>query len=166
MTWWRARPTWQKVSLVALGVIVLLGAISGGGEEPSTTTRVEAAVTTTEEVTTTTTVPPTTVTRPLETFTAAELYGAYEANEVSADQTYGGQTVEITGTVKDIGLDLLDNPYVTLETGELWSVQCFFAEEEADAVADLAAGQEVSLIGTVDGLAVGTNLTVDDCRLS
>lgn len=145
----------KKALWITLGVIVLivaLGSIGGGNGEPQ-----QAAEEPREDLAPTTAA--------VESFSAAELYGAYEANEVLADQTYGGRLVEVSGTVENIGLDILDNPYVTLETGGLWSVQCFFTEENSDSLGDLATGQNVSLIGTVDGLAIGTNLTIDDCRI-
>ena len=42
--------------------------------------------------------------------TASELYRAYEANEVSADQQYKGKRLLITGVVENIGKHVMDNP--------------------------------------------------------
>lgn len=149
----------KKALWIILGIVVLIVVLGSMGGDDTTDTTQTAAGTTVE-----TTTPATTVA--VESFTATELYAAYEANEVSADQTYGGRLVEVTGTVGDIGLDILDNPYVTLDTGGVWSVQCLFTEDNADMVSGLTEGQDVSLTGTIDGLALGTNLTIDDCQLS
>ena len=157
----------KKVLLIILGVIVLLAVISslGGDNQPNTATETTRAGTTTTPAAVTTSIAQTT-TAPAQTVTAIDLYAAYETNEVAADQTWGGQTVELSGTVKDIGFDIVDTPYVSLATDGLWSVQCFFSKDDAGTLTELTAGQEVTLTGTVDGLAIGTNLTVNDCQVA
>lgn len=60
------------------------------------------------------------------TTSAKELIAAYDANEVSADQTYKGKIVEVSGSVASINKDLLDEPFVTLagKSSEFREVQC------------------------------------------
>ena len=58
MTWWRARPTWQKVVLIVL-VVAVLGAAFGGEETDEPVTAL-VATTRAVEVTTTTQAPTTT----------------------------------------------------------------------------------------------------------
>ena len=97
--------------------------------------------------------------------TAKDLFSAYKENEVAADNQYKGKTLKITGTVANIGTDILDNIYITLETGELlYSVQCYFANSEEEAkVANLSKGNTVTLIGTCDGMSL--NVAMKKCKL-
>lgn len=39
---------------------------------------------------------------------AVDLWNAYDENEVSADQKYKGKQLEVTGSIDDIGKDILD----------------------------------------------------------
>jgi hypothetical protein len=97
--------------------------------------------------------------------TAKDLFAAYNENEVAADNQYKRKTLKITGTVANIGTDILDKAYITLETGELlYSVQCYFANSEEEAkVANLSKGDTVTLIGTCDGKSL--NVTMKKCKL-
>lgn len=84
--------------------------------------------------------------------TAAELYQAYEDNEVAADQKYKGKTLEVSGTINNIGKDIIDRMYITLDTGDIiLSVQVYFKKEHEDVIASLSKGQDVTIIGTGDG---------------
>src|ERR1700722_11232656 len=49
---------------------------------------------------------------PKARLSADELYSAYKENEVSADTSYKGKIVIISGIIRDIGKDILDSPYV------------------------------------------------------
>ena len=98
---------------------------------------------------------------------AEDLREAYEQNEVAAEKKYGDQLVEVTGIVNNVGTDILNNVYVTLSTGEyLKSIQCYFeADDEIDKVATLVEGQEVTILGTCNGLSL-TNVTVKECSFA
>lgn len=98
--------------------------------------------------------------------TAEELYQAYEENEVAADRKYGGQLVEITGEVDNIGTDMIGRVYITFPTGQtLKSVQCYFEDEEAiDGVASIVKGQTITVVGTCDGFTL--NVSVKDCAIT
>ena len=97
---------------------------------------------------------------------AKDLYQAYEENEVAADRKYGNQLVEITGTVDNIGTDVIGRVYITFPTGKtLKSVQCYFEDDEAiDGVASIAKGQTVTVVGTCGGFTL--NVSVKDCIIT
>jgi len=58
----------------------------------------------------------------------ATLLTDYGANEVAADQRYKGRVIETSGVVGEIKKDILDRPYVLLQTTEteiqIPSLQC------------------------------------------
>lgn len=49
--------------------------------------------------------------------TAAKLHADYAANEVNADQLYRGKALRVTGIAKAIKKDILDDPFLTIGTG-------------------------------------------------
>jgi len=62
--------------------------------------------------------------------TATQLFADYEANEVSADEKDKGKAVLVSGTIENIGKDLLDTLYVTLKTDNpIIGVQCACSDE-------------------------------------
>ncbi len=94
--------------------------------------------------------------------TATELYDAYDANQIAADEKYKGKTLEITGTIYSIGKDVLNSPYVQLEAkNPLLGVQCYLSKDEASKAATLQKGQKVTLKGRGDGKIL--NAMVKDC---
>ena len=94
--------------------------------------------------------------------TPADLFAAYDSNEVAADNKYKGKMLKITGTIKDIGKDILDDAYITLDCGELIvSVQCYFKSNQLDAVAELAKDQTITIVGTCRGQSM--NVLIKDC---
>lgn len=95
---------------------------------------------------------------------ARTLYAAYEANDIAAGDKYEDEEIIVTGTIESIGRDLLDDPYVALETDNMiGSVQCMLAKEERDKAAQLAKGQNIRLRGKVDG-KLG-NVIVRNCTI-
>ena len=92
---------------------------------------------------------------------AKELYTAYEQNEISADNKYKGKKLAVTGVIKDIGNDILNDSYITLKTDNLFgSVQCFLNKKD---VAKLSKGAKVTIIGKCTGL-FGT-VGLKNCKL-
>jgi flagellar basal body-associated protein FliL len=82
----------KKVWLILLLAAVVIGvivAVSGGGDKEKTATPVAVA----------------------------DLIDAYTSNEVSADQQYEDQYLEITGTVASIGTRYHQYPYITFDKG-------------------------------------------------
>lgn len=88
---------------------------------------------------------------------ARDLYTAYEDNEVAADLNYKGKQIEVTGTVKDIGKDIADRMYIIFDTDVvLGGIQVYFPKSEAESVAKINKGEQVTIVGKGDGLAVFT----------
>jgi hypothetical protein len=85
--------------------------------------------------------------------TAKDLIAHYKANEVSADSSYKNRSLVVTGLVDTIGKDLLDTPYVTLNSGETISfpsVQCM-GSRNSNEFAALRKGQQVKVVGVCTG---------------
>jgi len=83
--------------------------------------------------------------------TATKLYADYQANEIAADNTYKGKLIEVSGTVDNIGKDILDSPYVSLKTSDLFGVQCMLDDSAIAEASALAKGTKVTLRGRVSG---------------
>jgi len=97
--------------------------------------------------------------REKRTLKAENLFYAYNENEIKADQNYKGERFYVEGKIKDFGKDILDDPYITLETGEIFSVQCMLNDE--NIALDLKKGQKVTFLGTCSG-KLG-NVLMKDC---
>lgn len=99
---------------------------------------------------------------------SADLLSAYDANEVNADDLYKGELLSVTGTINNIGKDIVDEVYITLGTGssyELYSVQCYFTkDDEIDKVSELEKGETVTVVGKCDGKAL--NVQLKDCYIA
>ena len=101
------------------------------------------------------------------TFTADALHGEYDANEVAADGKYKGKTVEVTGTVKEIGKGAFGGQYVafTLARNQfMTSVQCEFPTSAQTELAKLKKGQRVTIRGKCEGFLIKT-VRLDNCSL-
>ena|ERR1044072_388583 len=84
--------------------------------------------------------------------TASELMQAYVDNKVKADDTYKDKTVEVSGTISEVGKDITDSPYVALKTKEMiYTVQVYFTDEENKKLGDLKKGQSIKAIGKCTG---------------
>jgi hypothetical protein len=100
------------------------------------------------------------------TMTARELFQAYDQNEVAADEKYEGKVLEISGRVDDIGKDITDTIYVTLDGGGeygIFSVQCFFADTHSGDAAKLSKGDAITVKGLCNGM-IG-NVSVRGCSI-
>ena len=98
--------------------------------------------------------------------TAEKIIEDYKDNGVAADATYKGKLVEITGTVKTIDKDVLQTPYISLESYEyaiVDHVQCMFPKSSETELASVTKGQKITLRGTVAN-KLG-NLIVEDCSI-
>ena len=102
---------------------------------------------------------------------ATDLWNAYKDNEVNADNLYKDKLLAVTGTISDIGKDIITkNPCVSFKVGdqlEFYSVQCFFpdSEEKSSTLAALKDGQKITIYGTCKGTPI-TNVQLSDCYLS
>lgn len=79
--------------------------------------------------------------------TARDLYAAYEANEIAADDTYGGKTIRVTGKVRRARKSPSGEPVISLTgDGFLGSVDCYVREEHSGAAARLRKGKPATLV--------------------
>lgn len=153
------KPIYKRWWVWALGIIVLfiiIGAASGGGSDSSSNTKDSASGAASQSQ-----AEPATAAIKVD---AKKLNADYEANEVSADNQYKGEIIEVSGTIKDIGKDILDNPYVSFENGNnIFGVQCMFDKSDATALASLSKAQKITLTGKVSG-KLG-NVIINDCKI-
>lgn len=80
--------------------------------------------------------------------TAEQLFQDFKANTVAAEEKYKEKPLLVSGTVADIGKDMLDDPYVTFKVGgkyEISNVQAFFTDEEESKLGSLRKGQKLTI---------------------
>jgi len=94
--------------------------------------------------------------------TAIDLANTYKANEINADKLYKGRMIELTGNVYDIS-DMLGSQSITIEGQDYNHVLCFFKPNQKDKLATLQKGQNVTIIGLVDGYSLMT--VVKNCEI-
>jgi len=134
-------------------VIIFIGVIGSSGDKPaSTSTEKQTPVITEKEV-------------EVVKVTAPQLAKAYKDNGVSADLTYKGKLLEISGTVKSIGRDILDDAYVTLsgDSNSFTDIQCMFSSENESALVSLKEGSKITVRGEVSSMLL--NVLVKDCTV-
>ncbi len=92
---------------------------------------------------------------------AYQLYADYQENDIAADYKYKGKKLAVTGVIEDIGTNILDDIYITLETGKAFrNIKCHINKKVA---ARLRRGQQVTVIGRCDGLSF--NVILEKCEL-
>jgi hypothetical protein len=88
---------------------------------------------------------PATPTQEITKVTAVELARAYEANEVAAQQAYGGRKLEVTGTVSGVTLDFLERPTLQLEGSNAFvGPQAQFDKEQGQKLGSISKGDVVT----------------------
>lgn len=121
------------------GLVILIIIISSLGGSKSSSTPTTSAPAKVEEV-------------QAISITATKLAQAYIDNEVNADVLYKGKILNVSGSIKDIGKDILDTPYVTLESNPsdyFTGVQCMFEKGDEAKLATLNKGTQTTLQGKV-----------------
>lgn len=99
---------------------------------------------------------------------AKDLWSAYSDNAVKADGLYKGELLAVTGTISNIGQDMITKaPCVSLKTNDslgIYSIQCFFPKngDQTDQIADLSDGDIVTIYGTCQGVPIA-NVQLSDC---
>jgi hypothetical protein len=84
--------------------------------------------------------------KPVRTVSAEELWNAYQDNEASAQQTYGGIALAVKGTVDGVDLDFADNPVVKLKApNQYMPVQADLADEAKPRAVTLVKGMPITL---------------------
>lgn len=100
---------------------------------------------------------------------ANDLYAAFEANEVAAEEKYKGKHVKVTGVVTEISSGgtftqacILLNVEDSVIFGD---VQCNFSNDDtAQKIAQLTKGQMVTITGLCSGLGT-INLDINNCEI-
>jgi hypothetical protein len=94
---------------------------------------------------------------PSETINAGKLVIDFEANEVRANQIYGGKRIRVNGRVNSI--DVQENGSIVLTfhspAGGYAQTQCYFNKSQSSRLAELRGGQEAIVEGTVRGIGGG-----------
>jgi len=147
----RKKPAYKKWWFW-VGAIVVVGIIgaAGGGKKDAGATGMSSEA---HSPASTGNVPEKTAEVPAEEpvmkVSAADLYSAYESNEVSANEKFRGKRLEITGEVERVD-ETLGSYYVHLKGAEVIGHVSCKLKDKAEAAA-LNAGQTVTLVGTGDG---------------
>lgn len=98
--------------------------------------------------------------------TALQLSSDYKDNEVAADAKYKDKSIEVSGIVDAIGKDLLETPYIALQSYQyaiVDRVQCMFSKSDEPQLATISKGQQIILQGEVSG-KLG-NIIVRGCKI-
>lgn len=96
---------------------------------------------------------------------ASKLNDAYQNNEVSADSTYKGQTIEVSGKIGSVS-KTFGTVYVRLDADEygIFTVACAMRKDQEQAVGQLKKGQKVVIRGKCSGLSL-IEVYLDDCKI-
>lgn len=92
------------------------------------------------------------------TISATSLWAAYKENAVNADALYKDKILVVTGTIQNIGQDVLTKaPCISIETNDgygLYPIQCFFPKngDQTDLIAQLKDGDQIVIAGKCDGI--------------
>ena len=93
----------RYIALGVIGAVLVIGMIAGKNDKPGATAGTDGS----------------TSTPPLD-LTAAQISKAFQVNEARAKLAYDGTVLRVTGTVKDIDLNIVDNPVIELRgSGEV-----------------------------------------------
>jgi hypothetical protein len=91
------------------------------------------------------------------TITAIQLWVDFDSDQDAANAKYRGKVINVTGIVNEIGIDRVDTPYVLLTSADgLFGVQCLFSSKDELRLAQLSAGQSL----TIQGICQGYDLDV------
>ena len=99
--------------------------------------------------------------------TPERLLSEYDTNEVRCDLKYKGKLLELTGTVKSVGRDIGGSAYFTFTKPQGFTfrgVQCVMAPAYANQLANVDAGDTVTVFGT--GAGMFGNVLLRHCVLA
>lgn len=94
---------------------------------------------------------------------AEELFAAYKANEIAADQRYKGKPIKVSGVVEDITSDAFDNAVVQFQAGGFMQ-QVHASGLPKPAAAQLSKGERVSLLCKGSGEVIGFPM-LEECLI-
>lgn len=97
---------------------------------------------------------PTPTINPFIKVTSTDLIAIYKDNQVKCKKLYDKQLLEVTGTVQNVGTDILDNTYVCLGSDTemtIVGIQCYAKnKDEVDKIAELKEGDIITVRGKGD----------------
>ncbi len=93
---------------------------------------------------------------PVIDVTAKELSAAYDANEVSADASFKGRKLKVSGTVMGIDKDFTDNIIVKLGPTSNMFMSVFAYGMTPSRAGSLSKGQKLTLTCVGDGKMIGS----------
>jgi hypothetical protein len=107
--------------------------------------------------------------KPVATVKASDLLGEYKTNVLAADNKYKGKLIQVTGKTGStvVQKDLIGRFYVSMEAGSDvdFNIACYLSEAGKDEAAKLQPNQEVTVVGTCDGLFGGQVLQIKGCDI-
>lgn len=147
------------VFLLFVGLFVLVMMLP----ESEPTDDINGTISTTESTTEKQT--ETTTENPIIYVTVEEMVAEFEANQVAAEKKYKGQTIAVTGIVDNVGIDILDDTYISLVASEcdFYGVQCYVKNSEIDLTATLQPGDKITVIGEYDDYML--NVIMEKCEI-
>ncbi len=97
-----------------------------------------------------------------QVISAVDLYRVYKANEIRADDASKNKMLEISWKVDSIWKDILDHPFVSLETWDsIFVVQCML--KDSSKAADLKKWENIVVIWK-NTWKLG-NIIINDCYI-
>lgn len=95
---------------------------------------------------------------------ADELIRAYVNNTVTADATYKGKTVTVSGTIYSI-----ESNYISIEADDddLWLhyVYAYYSSSETSKLSNLAKGDRITVTGECKGEGIFSDIEVKYCTI-
>lgn len=83
--------------------------------------------------------------------TSTDLIDAYNENQVKCKQMYDGKKLKVSGTVKSVGTDIMDDVYVCLDHDTemvFVGIQCYAKDESTEnQIAELQEGDFITVVG-------------------
>lgn len=96
---------------------------------------------------------------------ADELIRAYVNNTVTADATYKGKTVTVSGTIYSI-----ESNYISIEADadDLWlnNVYAYYSSSETSKLSNLAKGDRITVTGECKGEGVFSDIEIKYCTIN
>ena len=115
-------------------------------------------------------IPEKTEIKPDISLTSSELYNAYEANEVAADNKYKDKILEVTGKVSKIYKNPIKDDEIIVKLNglkdneyEIMGIDCHFDSSHTEEAANLSEGQKITIIGKCKKEIIGIDL--NECTI-
>lgn len=125
----------KKIIAIMVSVVLVVSMVACGGGTQTSNTNSETKEESIEYV----------------EVTSTELIAAYNENQVKCKQDYGDKDIKVTGTVMNVGTDVLDNVYVCLGSDTeftLVGIQCYAKDEDTESkIAELKEGDVITVVG-------------------